>query len=67
MVESAAVVSYFVVRPEFSRLSPPPAGLIVGVRGSSGQALSVVAIDPAGVTRIVNVVLPASGVADVAL
>ena len=41
------------------------AGLVAGVRGSSGQNVTVTAIDAGGIARVVTVSLPDSGFADV--
>ena len=43
------------------------AGLVVGVRGSAGQALIITAVDAGGIARVANVTLPESGFLDVKL
>jgi hypothetical protein len=43
------------------------AGLIAGVRGSSGQNVTVTAIDALGIASVKSVILPTSGFADLAL
>lgn len=46
---------------------PGPAGVTVGIRGTAGQALVVVAVDPQGVVRVLNVVVPIGGLTEVSL
>lgn len=38
-----------------------PCGLSVGVRGSAGEQVSLVAVDPSGTTRVATATIPAAG------
>lgn len=44
-----------------------PAGVTAGVRGSAGQVVTVVAVDPQGVVRSQSVTLPIGGRAEISL
>lgn len=48
-------------------VQPGPAGLIVGVKGTAGQSVTLVAIDATQTTRVVTVVIPESGFLDVGM
>lgn len=44
-----------------------PSGLTVGVKGTAGEKISLVAVDPKGITHVTTVTIPAAGSVDVAL
>lgn len=44
-----------------------PAGITAGVRGTAGQTITVVAVDPTGIVRSQAVTLPVGGLAEVSL
>ena len=44
-----------------------PAGVIVGIQGTAGQVITVVAVDPKGIVRSQSVALPIGGLTEVSL
>lgn len=44
-----------------------PCGLTISVKGSSGEKINLVAVDPKGIVHISTVTIPSSGSVDVAM
>jgi hypothetical protein len=46
---------------------PGPCGLTVGVTGTSGEQVTLVAVDPKGTAHITTATIPSTGSIDVAI